>query len=53
MPSKKEVMAELTELLEAGKLTPIIDRTYPLKEVRGAMRYLQTGCACGRIIITP
>ncbi|MCZ6652614.1 MAG: ankyrin repeat domain-containing protein [Planctomycetota bacterium] len=30
MPSKKETMAVLKEFLEAGKLTPVIDRTYPL-----------------------
>ena len=38
-------MAALKELLEAGKLTPVIDRTYPLSEVREAMRYLQSGQA--------
>ena len=53
MPEKKESMALLKELLEAGKLTPVIDRTYPLKEVPEAMRYLQGGSARGRIIITP
>jgi NADPH:quinone reductase-like Zn-dependent oxidoreductase len=52
-PSKKEVMAVLAEFLEEGKLTPFIDRTYPLKEVREAMRYLQGGHARGKIIITP
>lgn len=46
-------MAALKELLEAGKLTPVIDRTYPLSEVREAMRYLQSGQARGKIIITP
>jgi NADPH:quinone reductase-like Zn-dependent oxidoreductase len=53
IPSKKEVMAVLKEFLEAGKLTPLIDRTYPLREVPEAMRYLQTGQARGKIIITP
>ncbi|UCF07033.1 MAG: NAD(P)-dependent alcohol dehydrogenase [bacterium] len=53
MPSKKEVMAVLAEFLEAGKLTPVIDRTYPLKEVPEAIRYLQGGGAVGKIIITP
>lgn len=53
LPSKREVMAALAEFLEAGKLAPVIDRTFPLKEVPEAMRYLQTGQARGKIIITP
>jgi NADPH:quinone reductase-like Zn-dependent oxidoreductase len=53
IPSKRDVMAVLAEFLEAGKLTPIIDRTYPLEEVPEAMRYLQGGRARGKIIITP
>jgi NADPH:quinone reductase-like Zn-dependent oxidoreductase len=42
----------LTELIEAGKITPVIDRTYPLERVPEAMRYLETGQARGKIIIT-
>ncbi len=53
MPDKKESMVLLKEFLEAGKLTPVIDRTYPLNEVPEAMRYLQGGRARGKIIITP
>jgi NADPH:quinone reductase-like Zn-dependent oxidoreductase len=53
MPSKKESMAVLKEFLEAGKLTPIIDRTFPLSEVPEAMRYLIDGQPRGRVIITP
>jgi len=41
MPPKKELMAVLRELLEAEKLTPYIDRTYPLSQVPEAIRYLQ------------
>ncbi len=43
MPSKKDSMAVLKEFLEAGKLTPVIDRTFPLSEVPGAIRYLKEG----------
>ena len=50
---KKEIMAELKAFLEAGKLTPVIDRTYPLSDVRQAMRHLQSGRARGKIIIAP
>ena len=53
IPSKSDVMAVLRDLLEAGKLTPVIDRTYPLEEVPEAMRYLAGGRACGKIIVTP
>jgi NADPH:quinone reductase-like Zn-dependent oxidoreductase len=42
----------LTELIEAGKITPIIDRTYPLHEVPEAINYLRAGHARGKIIIT-
>jgi NADPH:quinone reductase-like Zn-dependent oxidoreductase len=53
IPSVGEGMVLLEELLQADKLTPVIDRTYPLEKVPEAMRYLQEGRACGRIIITP
>jgi NADPH:quinone reductase-like Zn-dependent oxidoreductase len=42
----------LTELIEAGKIIPVIDRTYPLERVPEAMRYLEAGQARGKIIIT-
>ena len=42
----------LKELIEAGKVTPVIDRTYSLSEVREAIRYLEEGHARGKIIIT-
>ena len=41
----------LTELIEAGKLTPVIDRTYPLRETAEAIRYLETGRARGKVVI--
>jgi len=40
------------ELIEAGKLTPIIDRTFALSEVPDAFRYLEKGHARGKIVIT-
>jgi len=42
----------LTGLIEAGKITPVIDRTYPLSEVPEAIRYLQEGHARGKVVIT-
>ena len=52
MPSKKDSMAVLKEFLEAGKITPVIDRTYPLSEVPEAIRYLEEGHARGKVVIT-
>jgi len=41
----------LKELIEAGKVTPVIDRTYPLREAPEAIRYLEEGRARGKIVI--
>ena len=43
----------MRELLETGKVTPVIDRTYPLSEVAAAIRYLEEGHARGKVVITP
>lgn len=42
----------LGELLAAGKITPVIDRSYPLREVPAAIAYLETGRARGKVVIT-
>ena len=42
----------VTELIEAGKIRPVIDKTFPLSEVPEAIRYLTAGHARGKIIIT-
>jgi NADPH:quinone reductase-like Zn-dependent oxidoreductase len=47
-----EDLVVLKELIEAGKVTPVIDRTYPLSEVPEAIRYLGEGHAQGKIVIT-
>jgi NADPH:quinone reductase-like Zn-dependent oxidoreductase len=41
----------LKKHIEAGKITPVIDRTFPLSEVPEAIRYLETGAARGKIVI--
>lgn len=48
----REDLQVLSELIEAGKVTPIIDRTYSLSEVPVAIRYLEKGHARGKVIIT-
>ena len=45
-------LERLTELIEAGAVTPSIDRTYPLREVADAMRHLEAGRARGKVAIT-
>lgn len=52
-PTKSEAIAVLSELLATGELTPVIDRIFPLEEVPAAMLHLQSGRACGRIVIAP
>jgi NADPH:quinone reductase-like Zn-dependent oxidoreductase len=42
----------MKELLEAGKVKPVIDRCYPLSEVPDAIRYLEEGHAQGKVVIT-
>jgi NADPH:quinone reductase-like Zn-dependent oxidoreductase len=42
----------LTELLEAAKVTPVLDKTYPLSQVPDAIRYLSAGHARGKVVIT-
>ena len=49
---KREDLVSLTELVEAGTLTPVIDRTYPLIEAPDAIRYLAEGHAAGKIVVT-
>lgn len=46
-----EDLVVLTELLETGKVAPVIDRRYPLSGVADALRYLETGRARGKVVI--
>jgi NADPH:quinone reductase-like Zn-dependent oxidoreductase len=48
----KEDLRVLAELLEAGKIVPVIDRRYPLSEAAEAVRYLEQGHAGGKVVIT-
>ena len=45
-------MESLRELLEAGKLTPVIDRTFQLSEVGEAFRYMGEGHPQGKVVVT-
>lgn len=48
----KPDMAVLGELLEAGKVTPVIDRRYELSDIADAFRYMGEGHARGKVVIT-
>ena len=51
VPSK-ENLATLRELAESGKVTPVIDRAYPLNKVPEAIRYLEGEHARAKVVIT-
>jgi NADPH:quinone reductase-like Zn-dependent oxidoreductase len=50
-PTTKD-LADLKELIEVGQVAPVIDKTYPLSDVPEAIRYLETGHARGKVVIT-
>ncbi len=49
---REDDLAYLAELMQSGKVTPVIDREYALQEVPDAIRYSESGRARGKIIIT-
>ena len=50
--ARKEDLEELRGLVEAGRVKPVVDRTFPLGEVAEAIRYLRDGHARGKVVIT-
>jgi NADPH:quinone reductase-like Zn-dependent oxidoreductase len=51
--TSKEDLLILKEHLEAGKIVPIIDKCYPLRETAEAIKYLIEEHGRGKVIITP
>ena len=49
---KTEDLDVLRELIESGKVTPVVDRTYPLAEAAEALRYVHEGHARGKVVVT-
>jgi NADPH:quinone reductase-like Zn-dependent oxidoreductase len=49
---KREDLGTLKELIEAGKVKPFVERVYPMRQIAEAMRYLGTGHASGKIVVT-
>jgi NADPH:quinone reductase-like Zn-dependent oxidoreductase len=50
--ANKEDLTILRDLIQAGKVTPVIDRRYRLSEVPEAIRYLEEGHARGKVVVT-
>lgn len=48
----QDLLLALTEQIEAGKVTPIIDRTFPLSQAPDAIRYLAQGHPAGKVVVT-
>ncbi len=46
-----EDLIALKELAESGKITPVVDRTYALRQGAEALRYLETGHARGKVVV--
>ncbi len=49
---RTEDLKVLTELIGSGRVTPVIDRTYPLAELPAAIRHMQDGRSRGKVVIT-
>jgi NADPH:quinone reductase-like Zn-dependent oxidoreductase len=48
----REHLLAVTELIEAGKVTPVVGRTFPLGDTAAALRHLEEGHARGKVVIT-
>jgi NADPH:quinone reductase-like Zn-dependent oxidoreductase len=48
----KKDLTVLKDLLESGKIKPLLDRTYPLRDAADALRYVEQGHAQGKVVIT-
>jgi NADPH:quinone reductase-like Zn-dependent oxidoreductase len=51
VPQNRKDLISITELCEAGKVIPAIDRRYPLSEAPEALRYVGEGGAKGKVVI--
>ena len=51
-PAKKQILTTLTTLIEEGKVTPVVSRTYPFHDIREAVRHQEQGHVPGKIVVT-
>jgi NADPH:quinone reductase-like Zn-dependent oxidoreductase len=49
---RQEDLTIMGDLMQSGKVKPVIDRTYPLSQIAEAMRYLEQGHARGKVVLT-
>jgi NADPH:quinone reductase-like Zn-dependent oxidoreductase len=52
MRPNREDLDFIRALIEAGKVTPVIDRTYPLNDIHGAIRHVEAGHTRGKVVVT-
>ena len=52
VPQNRDDLSAITNLIEAGKVRPVIDRKYTFDEIHEAMRYVSEGRAKGKVVIT-
>jgi len=50
--SRRDDLMFLAKLIEAGKVTPVVDRAYSLAETAAAIRHLETGHLRGKIVVS-
>jgi NADPH:quinone reductase-like Zn-dependent oxidoreductase len=48
----RELLVALTDLIEAGTVVPVIDRTYPLEQAADSIRHLEQGHVAGKVVLT-
>ena len=51
MGATRADMAGVLELIEAGRVSPVIDRTFPLAQTREAQEYLEARRAFGKVVV--
>jgi NADPH:quinone reductase-like Zn-dependent oxidoreductase len=51
-PAKQQILTTLATLIEDGKVTPVISRRYPFRELREAIGYQEQGHASGKVVVT-
>ncbi len=51
MKSSGQQLGELTKLIEAGKIKPVMDQVFPLEQINEAMAYIESGRAKGKVVV--
>jgi NADPH:quinone reductase-like Zn-dependent oxidoreductase len=51
MRANGEQLKQITQLVESGAIKPVVDKVFPLDEVRDALAYSESGRATGKVVI--